>query len=129
MSHSTRLAKLSKRQLKAKYVEYNIAARLAMESLDVALHNEYMDRILEIDAELIRRGGQAWKVLAPLLEHRDPEVRLSAACFLLRFDVESAVPVLQALTKIAHQEISFNAGMTLKLWEKGEFPLRDKPDA
>ena len=88
----------------------------------MALHNEYMDRILEIDAELIRRGGQAWKVMTPLLNHRDPPVRLSAADFLLRFDVESAVPVLQALTKIAHREISFNAEMTLRQWEKGEFP-------
>lgn len=122
MSRDTRLAKLSDGDLKAKYVEYGIARRLAMESLDVALHNEYADRVFEINAELIRRGGQAWKVMMPLLEHRDPQVRLSAACLLLRFDVESAVPVLQALTKIMHQEISFNAEMTLRQWEKGEFP-------
>ena len=129
MSRSMRLAKLSDGDLKAKYVEYGIARRLAMESLDVALHNEYADRVFEINAELIRRGGQAWKVLAPLLEHRDPQVRLSAAAFVLRFDVESAVPVLQALTKRPRGEIRFNAEMTLKLWEKGEFPSRDKPGA
>ena len=97
MSRGGKLAKLADHELMEKYVEYNVAARLAMESLDVTVHNEYMDRILEIDAELIRRGGQAWKVMTPLLQHRDPQVRLSAAAFLLRFDVESAVPVLQAL--------------------------------
>ncbi len=122
MTVRPRLAKISELELKQKYVEDSIARRLAMESLDVALHNEYADRIFEINAELIRRGGQAWKILASLLEHRDPQVRLSAAAFLLRFDVESAVPVLQALTRIPRGEIRFNAEMTLKLWEKGEFP-------
>ncbi|WP_428665989.1 DUF2019 domain-containing protein [Reyranella sp.] len=76
--------------------------------------------VFAIYRELRRRGLEAQRALLSLLDEEDLGIRLWTAAHALEFDPDRGIPILEELAKTAPWPENFNAGMTLKLWKKGE---------
>lgn len=77
-----------------------------------------------IDQELRRRGPEARKALAVLLDDDDMRVRYEAARRLLAVVPERALATVQAVANRHFMPVSGEAGMTLQFLADGVF----KPD-
>jgi Domain of unknown function (DUF2019) len=86
--------------------------------------NRIFDGMQAIDQELRRRGPEARKALAVLLDDRDMRVRYEAAIELLAVVPNRALATIRAIANRHLMPVSGEAGMTLDRLEDGTF----KPD-
>ena len=68
-------------------------------------------------------GDEGRRALMVLFDDTDPEVRLIAAAYLLRFCSEDASNTLNELMQSENGFLSFRASQALKRWEEGTSQL------
>jgi hypothetical protein len=99
---------------------YSEAAQIegqAIESGDFRTENKASDLLAAIYSELRRRGREAQCALLPLLNERDPGIRLWAASHALDFSPSDGQPVLEALVPIG-KFLGLCAKATLDEWRR-----------
>ena len=78
----------------------------------------------DIYRSLRAAGRAAQEALLPLLEHADASVRAEAAQFVLDFDPDKALPVLESIAAIPKGGIpGTNAADTLLVWRDGTYRI------
>lgn len=106
----------------AQLVEAYVAAALVHGSAsavgDYKTANPSAKELIVIYQELRARGAEAQSSLLPLLEHDDPNVRLSAAAHALEFAADQGEPVLEELVGL-QTTVGLGAQMTLREWRQG----------
>lgn len=100
-------------------------AQLAIQQFHAELRNETskVNRLASADIAITRvlksRGPDARRILLPLLDHENPQVRLRAAEALGGVELERAVETLKDLHRSAPSAQRGAAGVDLYLIEKG----------
>jgi hypothetical protein len=105
------------------FADAAIARKAAFDKHKPGLANKEFDKMTNIYVELKRRGLEGQRSLLPLLEHRDPEVRLNAGVLALEFAPRLAEPVLEAVHSL-HGMTGYEADLALRRWRAGalKFP-------
>jgi hypothetical protein len=88
--------------------------------------NRYAKQYVRAFQELRKLGDEGREALVPLLQHERIDVRVMAACFLLRYRTPEAIAVLEAASK-APSISALGAAETLKRWRNGSWNL-DPPE-
>jgi hypothetical protein len=72
--------------------------------------------------ELVQHGDVGREALASLLSHENPDVRVAAAAFLLRYCHDRAEAVLLAESR-GKGLLAFKASQALERWKEGTWEL------
>jgi len=90
-------------------------------SKGIRRHNKAMHGLRRLSERIVEENADVKEIFLRLLEHSDPQVRLSAATNALRFNLCSkrAEEVLKQLTT-TESFFAFEAEMALRVW-RGEF--------
>ncbi|MCP3137957.1 DUF2019 domain-containing protein [Pyxidicoccus xibeiensis] len=89
---------------------------------EAGLEDTYGDRYIAAFKELRSRGDTGRDALAVLLKHPNPDVRTTAAAFLLRHRTAEARTVLEEAA-LGQGLVAFEAQQALKRWEEGTWAL------
>ena len=89
---------------------------------DAKTGNRHAKRYIAAFEKLRERGDEGRDALKVLFEHENPDVRTSAAAFLLRHCTEEALAVLREAAA-GKGLVSFEAGQAIKRWEEGTWAL------
>lgn len=95
---------------------------------DSAEATRHDDLVLEAFDELAKHGDSGRDALMVLFADPDPEVRTSAAAFLLRHCTSEAQLVLREVAK-GKGMVAFSAEQALQRWEEGTWSLDPDPSA
>ena len=110
---------LSTEQLVAEFVALGVAQGPLLEALETARYNRLFDRQAGLLAELKRRDGDERRLLPPLLDHADIQVRMNAAKATYAIDPEAARATLQSIASSGRAPWAAHAGMTLWSLDEG----------
>ncbi len=108
----------------------NIAAQSeAIARADSSTGNRHADKALSAFAQLCLYGDKGRDALASLFTHPRPDVRVTAAAFLLRHRTAEALQVLEEVAG-SNESWSFNAQQAILRWNEGTWALdpADPPD-
>ena len=103
---------------------YEEAAKVYGEALEHGksrIANKQHTVIGALRKEFKRRGEEGRIAVVRMMSHEAKWVRLLAAGFVLRFDSQKAVPILQELALLSGN-CGFTAEMILELWREGRLP-------
>jgi len=89
---------------------------------DAKLGNKHAKRYLSAFERLRKLGNSGRDALAVLFEHERPDVRVTAAAFLLRHRTEEAMAVLRVAAG-GEGLVSFEAQQALQRWAEGSWSL------
>lgn len=103
------------------YVAIGMRQDQAIEQFDNRTFNRLVPRQMAIAAELKSRAGDERRLLVPLLEHPNWQVKLNAAHDLLVVAPEIARATLEAIALSKHYPHAGDAGMSLRALEQGIF--------
>ena len=98
----------------------------AMWSGDARAGNKHAKRYIAAFRKLRALGDSGRDALAVLLTHERPDVRVTAAAYLLRHRTLEAMRVLQEASK-GKSLIAFESSEAIKRWKEGTWAL-DPPD-
>lgn len=115
------VSKLMSAELVSEFVDLCIQQNGALEEDDVAKYNRLLKRQMAIVEELKARPGDQRRVLIPLYEHEDVQVRLMASEMTLAVEPVKARATLEAIRRAKIPPYSFDAGMTLGMLDEGMF--------
>jgi HEAT repeat protein len=108
-------------QLIATYIELSQNEDDAMLRNDIGRATRLVRQRKEVDDILRARGIQARRMLLPLLEHPNAQVRLNAAKHLLAVAPAEARATLEDLAAHGPGQQEGSAGMCLLLFDEGTF--------
>jgi hypothetical protein len=94
----------------------------AIDRGDAKESNRCADRYIRAWNQLRSRGDTGRKALCRLFDHERPDVRTSAAAFLLRFRTREATRVLTEVAK-GKGLAAFEASQALQRWKEGDWHL------
>ncbi len=120
-----RLGGLADGALPARWIETGLKQGAALAAGDVAGHNRLSPALRRIEQELARRGRLG--LLAPALDHANPQVRLNAARALAASEPAAARRTLKALAASGVAPQAAAAAMDLWMLGKSD-PKPDGPD-
>ncbi len=116
---SHELNTLSNRQLAKRYTDLSNDQFTAKLRNDTGMVRRLAKALFEVSQALKSRGGDSWKVLLPLLENANAQVRLNSARTLLDLAPDQATATLQELARSAPSAQRGAAGMVLYYRESG----------
>lgn len=99
-----------------KYINAIEKRKGALEQGNARIANKYYNEIYDI-VEVMRKDNKM-ECLKPLLEYDDDSVKLLTAFYLLPIYTDESESVLEELSQNGG-ELSFEAGLTLSEWKKG----------
>lgn len=105
-------------------IEYRATALLhgqATDAGDSRRCNRAHDKIRRLQRVLRERGDEFQQGILALLDDEDLHVRVWAASDALAFAPDEAVRVLRKIAGLPRGLASFDAKMTLELWDAGEW--------
>jgi HEAT repeat protein len=91
----TELAKKSADKLQQLFVADHLAALEAYRGKDIPKHNHWFNRASAAADALLTRGDEGRAVLAELLRHSSPTIRLNAAVYVKKWAPNEAIPVIE----------------------------------
>ena len=96
----------------------------ALEQGDAETGNAIEKEIGVIYRDLRSRGRAEQEALFPLLDDADPNVRETAATYVLDFEPARALPVLESLANIPKGRFARSrASLTLNVWRSGDYRI------
>jgi hypothetical protein len=113
------LAKASPEQLVARFVEIGIAQSVAMAERNTSKYNRLFDKEAAVLRELKARPGDQRRLLFPLYNHENIQVRLNAAKSTYALDPAAAWAAIQAIADSRRFPWAGDAGMTLSNLDMG----------
>jgi len=124
-----RLARLTVDQLLQRFIEIGEKRHFAKITNDSRRYNRYVDQTWAVYTELASRGDEARDKILPLMDHRNPGVRLAAAGVTMYFAPELGKAGFERLVRDRNpgNEIeSITADLYLSMHARGE--LIHKPE-
>lgn len=91
---------VSIQELTSKAVLFSDKSQEAIRHGDVKTHLRWAGKMIDMAEALFERGAEGRDALARMLDHSDAGVRMLAGGWVMKFDPERALPVLEALTKL-----------------------------
>lgn len=107
-----------------KFVEYLQMGKEAYANSDIKTSNKYVDKQIKEWDKIRKIGCSAKDAFSVLLYHEDINVRVSAACLLLKHKHEEAKSVLIEASRL-ECPAAFGAEQCLKRWEEDDWHLDD----
>lgn len=104
------------------FAESVVAQDACLERGDATTGNRHARRRFAAFRKLRAMGDSGREALAELLRDPRPNVRTSAAAFLLRYKTAEALAVLREASK-GTGLIAFESGEAIKRWEEGTWQL------
>ncbi len=89
---------------------------------DARTGNKHAKRYIGAWRRLRSYGNEGLEALSELLDHSRPDVRATAAAFLLRYKTEEALATLREIAK-GRGLAAFEASKAIKRWDEGEWHL------
>ena len=89
---------------------------------DAKKGNKAAKKYIAAYREIREIGDEAREEFSRLLDHENPDVRSSAAAFLLRYCTDRAMKVLKEVSKM-EGIVGFEASQAIQRWEDGEWEL------
>jgi hypothetical protein len=89
---------------------------------DRKLAQRFAHRCIRSFEKLLEQGDVGRNALAELFNNNRPDVRATAATFLLKFKTDEAIMVLEEVSR-GEGFIPFQAKEALKRWEEGSWSL------
>ncbi|OEK05417.1 DUF2019 domain-containing protein [Roseivirga misakiensis] len=115
------LGKLNRRKLSDELGEF---IRVSIEHHKTNLEGDYVkgNKFMKIKLQIVQGLIDTNKLstLKPLLSHKAPPVRYSAATYFLMVDEKPALTILEKLVKENHKSISFSAKIVVDQWLSGK---------
>jgi hypothetical protein len=116
------LSRESISELVQQFVELSVAQDKATLRSDNDTYNRLFDEVHAIIRELRSRAGDHRRVLMPLYNHPNAQVRLSAAAATLELEPKAARRVLEIIEDRHEFPQAANAGMLLDAFDEGRLP-------
>jgi Domain of unknown function (DUF2019) len=85
--------------------------------------NKHAKRYIKAFEQLRLAGNSGRDALTRLFEHESPDVRATAAAFLLRYRTKEAQAVLKVIANSSPSLVAFEAQQALTRWEEGTWAL------
>jgi recombinational DNA repair ATPase RecF len=108
-------------RLVQRFIEIGIEQDKAQIADEISKYNRLFREKTSILSELKSRKGDQRRVLIPLYEHPNMQVRLNAARATLAIEPQAARKVLEAIRASRMPHHALDAGMTLSNLESGFF--------
>lgn len=115
------VSKMTEEQLIERFVYFAIEQDQAMLFNEIGYYNRLYDKMEEVEQELKRRPSDQRRVLLPLFEHDNLQVKLKAALATLAIAPEESTAVLRWLDKRNRYPQAADARSMLDALDQGRY--------
>jgi hypothetical protein len=119
-----KLHEMTPRELADRFVEIAVEQDRALLYSEISKYNRLYDQLMAVQAELKSRSGDQRRVLLPLYQHPNWQVRLMAAHATRAIAPEAGRQMLETIANSRHFPQAGDAGMSLENLDRGIYKPR-----
>ncbi len=116
-----KFANMAADQLVAEYIKIGTMQYDALMSDEITKFNRLFDKMVGVEDELQSRDGDQRRLLLPLYEHENPQVRLNSIKATLALAPEAGRKALEVLAEAKEGFQSLDAGMCISALDDGTY--------